>query len=223
MFSNPNRPVPRRQAIGLLSGGAFFARFAWLFALSGPVLAPPAIAQAAGVGTVRGITGPGRVGKAEPLPAMQPGMSIFLGDRAVTGEEGRAHLGLGRATEIHLGPKSELRIDEFLASAGGVIHLDGALVFDRPDAKTEPALEIQTEYGRIGVRGTRFFAGREGDGFSVFVERGSVTVAAAGSIVRVLAGQGTQIAAIGAPPAIPDRWTDDRVATVFADVLGAAP
>jgi hypothetical protein len=216
VFLVKHRSVPRRQVIFLLGGGTLFAllrRFGF------------GKAQAAtdGVGLVREVTGPGQVGQSDPLPAMEAGMPIFLGDRAITGAEGRAHLGFGERTEVHLGPQSELRIDTFIADAGGEIFLDGALIFDRPGPKSDSVLEVVTDYGRIGVRGTQFFAGPDKGGFGVFVVRGEVEVTAATQKVILTTGQGTLIKEKGAAPSRPSSWDRERVEAAFARVMGPRP
>ena len=154
---------------------------------------------------------------------MSAGMAIHLGDRARTGDESRAHLGFGTATEVHLGPKSELLIDGFIAESGGVIHLDGALVFDRPEGVADPEAVVETQFGRIGVRGTKFIIIPEEGGLGVFVERGLVEVTGydlAASTVALRAGFGTFIPAIGAPPERARQWGESRVSAAFAFVLG---
>jgi ferric-dicitrate binding protein FerR (iron transport regulator) len=68
------------------------------------------------------------------------------------------------------------------------------------------------------VRGTRFFAGPSNNVFGVFVERGSVSVAAAGTQVIVRAGQGTNIAQPGAAPTAPAPWGAERIRTAIESV-----
>ena len=203
-----NRPIPRRQAICLIGGGTF--------ALS----TGAALAATSGIGTVVEINGPGQVGKPDRLAQMLAGMSLFDGDLAVTGAEGRAHLGLGRSTEIHLGPQSELRIDGFIAEIGGAIYLNGAIVFDRDDTAPPIDLEFQTEFGRIAVRGTRFFAGPSENAFAVFVERGTVTVSGGGVIKSLKSGQGADLRGNALPPGPVGDWQKPRRDAAFSWVLG---
>ena len=202
-----NRPIPRRQAICLIGGGTF-------------ALATGAALGASGIGTVVAINGPGQVGQPDRLAQMLAGMALFEGDLAVTGSEGRAHLGLGRATEIHLGPVSELRIDKFIADIGGAIYLNGAIVFDRDDSAPPLDLEFQTEFGRIAVRGTRFFAGPSENAFAVFVERGTVTVSAGGVIKALSAGQGVNLRGRDVAPGPVGIWPQSRIDQAFGWLLG---
>lgn len=206
-FITANRPIPRRQAICLIGGGTF------------ALAACPALA-ASGIGTVVEINGPGQVGKPDQLAQMLAGMSLFDGDLAVTGPEGRAHLGLGRSTEIHLGPVSELRIDRFIADIGGAIYLNGAIIFDRDDTAPPIDLEFQTEFGRIAVRGTRFFAGPSENAFAVFVERGKVTISGGGVIKALTSGQGADLRGNNVAPGPVKNWPQSRVDKAFSWVLG---
>ena len=204
-----NRPIPRRQAICLIGGGTFAFATGAARAASG-----------SGIGTVVAINGPGQVGQPDRLAQMLAGMPLFDGDLAVTGSEGRAHLGLGASTEIHLGPVSELRIDRFIAEIGGAIYLNGAIVFDRDDTAPPIDLQFQTDFGRIAVRGTRFFAGPSENAFAVFVERGRVTVTAGGVVKALQAGQGVNLRGNDVAPGAVGTWGQARIDTAFSWVLG---
>ena len=206
-FITKNRPIPRRQAICLIGGGTF-------------ALTAGVARGASGIGTVVAINGPGQVGQPDRLAQMLAGMALFEGDLAVTGSEGRAHLGLGRNTEIHLGPVSELRIDKFIADIGGAIYLNGAIVFDRDDAAPPINLEFQTDFGRIAVRGTRFFAGPSENAFAVFVERGTVAVSGGSVIKAVKSGQGIDLRGNNVAPGPVGKWSQSRVDDAFSWVMG---
>ena len=206
-FITKNRPIPRRQAICLIGGGTF-------------ALTAGMARAASGIGTVVAINGPGQVGQPDKLAQMLAGMPLFEGDLAVTGTEGRAHLGLGRNTEIHLGPVSELRIDRFIADIGGAIYLNGAIVFDRDDTAPPVDLEFQTEFGRIAVRGTRFFAGPSENAFAVFVERGSVAVSGGGVIKAIKSGQGVNLRGTNVAPGPVGNWSQTRIDQALGWVLG---
>lgn len=201
------RPIPRRQAIGLIGGGTF-------------ALAAVRVVAAAGIGKVVEINGPGQVGQPDSLAEMLAGMDVFVGDLAVTGTEGRAHLGLGQATEIHLGPTSHLQIDRFIADIGGVIFLDGSIVFDRDEDAPGLDVEFQTDFGRIGVRGTRFFAGPSDNAFAVFVARGSVEISGGGVSRTLNAGQGADLRGKDVAPGPAEDWQEARIKAALDWVLG---
>ncbi|HSI40949.1 MAG TPA: FecR family protein [Xanthobacteraceae bacterium] len=186
------------------------------------LLAVPRTASAADspVGTVVSTEGQAfaRLTATRPL---SPKADIFLGDLVWTGASSRASLDLSTATKLHLGPKSRLKIDRYVAETGGELVLgEGALVFDRPDGLPTINLEIRTSYGLIGVRGTRFFAGPSRGVFGVFVERGRVQVSAGGVVRAVSSGYGVDIPSPGAPPSLVRAWGRARIDEAFAGVIG---
>jgi ferric-dicitrate binding protein FerR (iron transport regulator) len=79
-------------------------------------------------------------------------------------------------------------------------------------------MQIQTSFGLIAVRGTRFFAGQSAGVFGVFVERGRVAVSAAGTEVLVRAGQGTNIAHPGDAPTPAAPWGGARIRAALESV-----
>ena len=143
---------------------------------------------------------------------------LMIDDRVMTREDGFALLLLDDRTRINLGASSDLTIDQFIVDQGGVISVGGAMLFDRPAELPPTNISILTAFGRIGVRGTRFFAGPTKGKFSVFVDHGSVSVTGAG-VQRILnAGEGVEFAAAGEPPGRVVTWGEARIAAAFASV-----
>ena len=142
---------------------------------------------------------------------------IFIGDQVATETRSRLTARLGQSTTLRLGELARVRIDRFLANAGGVISLrSGAVFFDGPSEGARPQLQIRSPYGSIAVRGTRFFAGP--NVFGVFVESGSVVVSGGGRRVTVRAGEGTDIARPGGRPTPPKAWGPPRVRAALDSV-----
>ncbi len=126
---------------------------------------------------------------------------------------------LGRDTTVRLGEQARVTIDRYLVDAGGEIVLDsGAMLFERPSGARPAKVQICSTFGLIAVRGTRFFAGPSNNVFGVFVERGRVTVSAAGRRVTLRAGEGTDIARPGAAPTTPKRWGEPRIRAALDSV-----
>ena len=95
------------------------------------------------------------------------------------------------------------------------------MVFDRPENLRPLDLTVRSTFARIGVRGTRFFAGPSKGVFAVFVERGSVEVSGsargAGSTRILGPGEGVDITRAGrAGPVV--RWGQARIDAAFASV-----
>ena len=95
------------------------------------------------------------------------------------------------------------------------------MVFDRDDSLGPVDLTFQTEFGQIGVRGTRFFFGPSNSTAAVFVGRGRVDVTNAGVTRQLRAGDGVDMAA-GQPPSEVARWKQPRIDAAFA-LVGMAP
>lgn len=143
--------------------------------------------------------------------------AVFLDDTVTTAEQSRIEIRLGTDTILRLGEKGRMRIDRFAAAGGGTVDVEqGALLVDKaPESHARP-LAIESSFGRIAVRGTRFFAGPSRGVFGVLVLRGRVVVEAAGTSIELGEGQGTDIARPGDPPSPAATWGAARVAEALA-------
>jgi len=144
---------------------------------------------------------------------------VAMGELVRTGEESRLSLVLAGRTTLNLGALTRLKIERFLADRGGVIALEaGALLFDKPEKLKTGAIAVNSPFGLIAVRGTRFFAGPSAGVFGIFVEDGVVEVAAGGRTVQITPGYGTDIEKPGAPPSEPAPWGAGRITLALASV-----
>jgi len=198
-------PIARRD---LLLGSA---------ALGTTLLSRPAFAQSE-IGWTVSAQGSAVLRRAEALLPLNPSDPLFERDLVQTGTQSFAELMLNEATQINLGPDSSIEIDSFVAAIGGQITVGGAMAFDRPDDLDPIDLTLRTTFARIGVRGTRFFAGPSAGVFAVFVARGAVDVTAAAVTVRLVAGEGVEIATAGGPPGAVVQWGEARITNAFASV-----
>ena len=217
--------LSRRAFVAGVTGGA-------LFAAVGPASGDVAL------GRVLSIEGELLRGNPSPAEALSAGASLMESDLLSTGRDSFARLKLGSDTDILLGPQTQLLIDRYLAGQGGELQLmSGQMLFDRPEGLPQIDLTVKTTFGMIGVRGTKFFAGPLAGIFSVFVEHGRIDVSNAGVSRRVAAGEGVDIqppqgsvrslgngakdaAAIArlAVPAMPTRWTAQKIRDAYASV-----
>ncbi|MGL6208795.1 MAG: FecR family protein [Paracoccaceae bacterium] len=199
-------PINRRLALFGMASAA-------LIGLAGTAAPKPE------VGHVASVTGTGYAGDA-PLRRLRAKGRLQMGDKVWTEEASRASLILDLGAVVHLGPQAHLILDRFVAQSTGVLTLDaGAMVFDRDDDLPKIDLQIRSAYARIGLRGTRFFAGQNRGMFAVFVDRGEVSVAAGGRQVTLRAGDGIDIAEAGTQPSPVARWQPPRIAEAFGSVL----
>ncbi len=166
---------------------------------------------ASAVGSVRALSGRAEAEREAQMRLLAQEGEVFTGDRITTAAGSRAVLRLGAATELRMGSGTRIRIDRFLVNAGGVIDLDQGAVFIDKNPGSGGSLSLRSSHGLIAVRGTRFYAGPSNGIFGIFVERGSVAVAGAGRQVVLSAGEGTDIAAPGAAPTNPARWSQRRI------------
>lgn len=150
---------------------------------------------------------------------LERGAPVFVRDVVGTGPNSRLALRLGADTSIRLGEQARLVVDRLLIDAGGEITLEaGSMFFEKQPPGRSSTTKVQTSYGLIEVRGTRFFAGLSNNVFGVFVEEGSVVVAAGGGKVILSAGQGTDIARPGARPTPARPWGQARIQAAYASV-----
>lgn len=180
---------------------------------------PPAQATD-GIGWAVRTAGAPTLQRAETHYRLRPRDAVFEGDTVRTDRRSLAELMLVQSTQINLGPNSEITIDRFLADVGGQISLGGAMVFDRPENLPPVDLTVRATFARLGVRGTRFFAGPSNGVYSVFVERGSVEVSGLnGGLTRLLGpGDGVDFRRPGGRPGRVVKWGQARIDAAFASV-----
>jgi hypothetical protein len=170
-------------------------------------------------GSVKELAGQAFAGTSAARRTLEPQAAILLGDRVETGEQSRVTMLLGHQTTVRLGERGRVVIDRFLVEAGGEITLQsGPVMVEHPDGGSAERLRIRTSYGLIAVRGTRVFAGFEGKALAVFVERGVVSVRAAGQTVLLRSGDGTSIPAPGARPTPVAQWKAKRIDALFGGI-----
>lgn len=170
------------------------------------------------VGEVTSARGSAYLDRKDSRERAAPGVSVQLNDTAVTGEESRLDMRLGRATRLRLGARASLRIDRFVAGVEAVPALESGPVVIERGKGAEPVFELNTPYALLAARGTVFFAGPSNGVFGVFVKSGIVHVWTAQKSVRLYAGEGTDIRAPGDPPDPPKVWGKSRVEEAFASV-----
>lgn len=178
-------------------------------------LSLPAMA-AEKVGAVSALVGKAMAVGAAGQRDLTSGADVFLADVIKTTIGTRAELKLGQRTRLMLGGSTELRIVRYLVDAGGDIDLmAGAIEFERTGKPASSELRVRSAYGLIGVRGTKFFAGRS-DG--VFVSNGAVSFSGGGRTVLVQSGEGSGIREPGAQPSTPSKWAPERVQSALRRV-----
>jgi ferric-dicitrate binding protein FerR (iron transport regulator) len=151
--------------------------------------------------------------------ALSVGSSVYVSETIFTETDARLAITFGQKTILRLGANSKLRIDRYIAEAGGDFELvDGVLMFEHNGDPTPFEGQFRSPYGLIAVRGTRFYAGPSNGVFGVFVAAGRVEVTAGGQTVAVDALHGTDVVSPGARATEPKKWRKTRVAAMVRSV-----
>jgi ferric-dicitrate binding protein FerR (iron transport regulator) len=170
----------------------------------------------------------------QPPRALHAAAEILLEDMLATDPGARLACRLATGIELRLGGNATLRVDSIALRgrrpAGVALSsLSGPLLFDRPPPSggvppaPPPPVSLDLPWARIGVRGTRFFAGPLDDVFAVFCARGAVRVTLpGGGRADLTEGEGVDVPrgpAAAAPPALEvRRWGAARIARALAVV-----
>ncbi|MGV3651332.1 MAG: FecR family protein [Devosia sp.] len=131
--------------------------------LAGTVLmlmAAPVLAQSA-TGTARGVDPQASATIQNQTRQLVVGSDVFIGDRVETGDKGLVQIKFSDQTELVVGPRSALVIDDYLLRADnsiGKLSVNALAGTFRFATGTGPKdrYQISTPTGTIGVRGTEF-------------------------------------------------------------------
>jgi hypothetical protein len=178
------------------------------------------LAQGEGIGHVQSLRGQAFAESGRIRRPLEVQAALFVGDLITTGAASRLRIRLGQRTTLALGENARLRIDrQMLADESGDYELQaGPLLLDHDERGPSIRATVRSPYALIAVRGTRFFAGPSNGVFGVFVASGRVSVQAANQSVLLDEGEGTNIAAPGAPPSPPVPWGEARIRAALASV-----
>ena len=129
------------------------------------------------------------------------GSDVAFEDMLKTGPEARVQSTLKDGTQLTLGEKATLKVDEYVydpSQTGGQMTLDvveGAFLFvgGKIEGETGGNVAINTPVGTLGVRGTTVWGGRIGSGYGVLVLDGEVTVTTGAGTVTLNAGEATMV------------------------------
>lgn len=157
---------------------------------------------------------------AEPPRALASASPLLLDDLINTGPAARLTGLLEGGIEIRLGEQASLRVDMLTLRGprpGVTLRVfSGPVLLDRPPRPGAAPIAVLLPWARIGVRGTRVFAGPLDGRYAVFVSRGSAEVDAGGVRVALAEGEGVDVPEIGARPLPVVRWGAARIARALA-------
>jgi ferric-dicitrate binding protein FerR (iron transport regulator) len=177
------------------------------------------------VGEVRSVAGAATARfSGDPPRPLSPAAPVLLEDLLETEASARLACMLEGRLELRLGGGAQLRVDTMVLRGprAGVVLRDfgvgGPLLVDRAPTPAAPPIVLELPWARIGLRGTRVFAGVMDGSGAVFVARGRVTVDAIGTRVTLAEGEGVDIPLQpSGPPDLPvRRWGQARIARALA-------
>jgi hypothetical protein len=189
----------------------------------------PAEASRPRVGEVSSVAGTAVArfpGPRDEPRSLAPASPVLLKDILETEASARLACLLEGRLELRLGGGAHLCVDTAVLQGPrtGLVLRDfgtgGPLLVDRAPTTAALPIVLELPWARIGVRGTRVFAGVMDGSGAVFVARGRVTVDAIGTRVTLAEGEGVDIPLQPfGPPDLPvRRWGQARIARALASV-----
>ena len=155
------------------------------------LLLAPGAAFADATGTAKGVDPDASSKRGNDTQVLVVGSDIFIGDVVKTGPSGQVQIKFSDNTELVVGPRSSLTIEDYLlredGSAGrlAVNTLAGTFRFVTGNAPKDRYL-IKTPTGTIGVRGTAFDWRNEGQGTAAMLYHGAIEVCTTGGACVLL-------------------------------------
>jgi len=202
--------------------------------LSLVMLAGPAFAQAKQaegvIGTLMEVEGTAWISSpvTKTKTAAKIETPLHINDVIDTGPKSRVFILFIDNTQITLSANTKFRAEDYVfddsepthnkarynVMSGTFQYLSGAL------GKTkDPDVEIETAYGAIGIRGTKFWAGEIENAYGVNVEEGRVRVRNEGGEVYVDKGKGTSLKSRKQKPSAAMPWPAKQLQLIAATVL----
>jgi hypothetical protein len=189
-------------------------------------------AYAAIVGSVTRIQGDASALLSSETRHLTEGSAIQVGDRLQTGADARLEVTFIDGTMLTLGERADFTVDELsIGQERGTAlftRLAGAIVLAGGDIAKMPQhkIEIASNAGTIGIRGTKVWGGvvKPGSLLDVFLIEGEVEVRTpGGTVVLNQPGEGTSVTAMGRAPDTPLQWRPALRDQALATVAFTAP
>jgi ferric-dicitrate binding protein FerR (iron transport regulator) len=152
------------------------------------------------------------------LRELAAGAEVFLLEIVETGAASRLQIALGEDTQLRLGERTRITIEQSLVEQGGKMVLErGAMLFEHAGGGPSD-VTVSTPFAVIAARGTTFWSGPSNDVIGVFVQEGTVEVTNNGGSVVLEAGQGTDLVSFDVAPTPPREWGAPRIEAALATV-----
>ena len=178
------------------------------------------------VGAVEKVQAKAEAVNRDAVRTLNPGAPVIFADRLQTGEASRLQSMLKDGTQLTLGERAMLVVDEYVydpSQDGGKLALkvvEGAFLFvgGKIEGKTGGNVDIRTPVGTLGVRGTTVWGGRIDGGYGILVLDGEVRLQTHSGSVTLNAGQATMVYEAGGEPAMPHAWPQEKIDRAVATI-----
>ena len=156
--------------------------------------------------------------------ALNTGDMIYLGDTVLTDAGDHAKITFIDETTIALnGADGSLTIDDYIYDPeapkenrarfnvlqASFVYVSGAL-----GKVKKPDVQIELDFGTIGIRGTKILRSMKDQECWIYVEEGAIRVSNDGGIVNLKTGGGTRISSTKTVPSSPKPWSAENIAWV---------
>lgn len=192
-------------------------RFLLAVVVAGWAATGPAAAQSDPVGTAAATRGEVVVHRDAGTQSLDVGAPVYVGDRIVTGANGRVALAMNDGAEIAVGPETELVVANYVVEGGnresGVWDLlRGILRATLPQSGTPAPFDVETGVAIASARSTEFAVEADDDKTAVLSIEGRVEVTMVDGTAGALLvpGFGVDLTP-GQPPTGPRQWPPERV------------
>jgi hypothetical protein len=191
------------------------------------LLAAAPDASAAVAGTVTKLQGEAARVADGKRNSIDVGEALSVGDVIETGAKSRLLLKLVDGSELTLGENARvtleaLKIDKVASTGEEKIAVEkGSFLFQGGDIEKmkQRDVAVRTPVATMGIRGTKFWGGQQGERYGVLTFSGKVEVKGTdGKSVLLTAGKGTWFGAGEKAPKKPAAWTKDETSAAVESI-----
>jgi hypothetical protein len=191
------------------------------------LLAAAPKAEAAVAGTVTKLQGEAARVADGKRNSLDLGEALSVGDVIETGAKSRILIKLVDGSELTLGENARatldaLKIDKVASTGEEKISIEqGSFLFQGGSIEKmkQRDVAVRTPVATMGIRGTKFWGGKQGDRYGVLTFNGKVEVKGTdGNAVLLTAGKGTWIGSTEKTPKKPGAWSKQETETAVESI-----
>lgn len=181
------------------------------------------------VGTISALKGNAIKQSTNKHEELKIGSPIYLEDHIVTDINSRVKITFIDETEIILGSKSTITIDEYAYNPADDTDNKAHFTLDKSifhyvsgniAKKENPDVELGLVYGSIGIRGTKIWRdmmSKDGKKFCrIYIEDGKAIVSNENGSTEMKHGEGVKIHGLENAPTEAEKWSDEAITALKA-------